>query len=102
MRITKLNGRFNANKKWGFTYSITFNGFDWKKFYAFKAQAKSMFGDSIEMKKSFLWRADIALLTSSPWAYHYDKTSKPMIVYFRNKTEMEQCMMMFALTNTVL
>ena len=102
MKITKLNGRYNANKRWGYTYSITFNGFDWKKFYAFKAQAKSMFGDSVEVVRHYMWKTDAELLKSAPWAFHYEKSSKPMIVYFRDKTEMDQCMMMFALTNTVL
>lgn len=99
MRVTKLNGRFNANKKWGYTYSITFNGFDWKRFYAFKSQAKAMFGDSTEMVRHYMWRDDAALLRTAPWAFHYEKSSKPMMVYFRNKTDMEQCVMMFALTS---
>lgn len=101
MKITKLNGRYNANKKWGFTYSVTFAGFEWRKFYAVKAQAEKMFGNSIEMKKSFLWRDDIALLRLAPWAYHYERTSKPMFVYFRTEEQMEQCLVMFALTNTI-
>lgn len=102
MRITKLNKRYNANKKWGYNYSITFNSFDWKKFYAFKAQAKAMFGDSAEIVRPYMWKDDAEFLRSAAWAYHYDKISKPMIVYFRDKTDMEQCIMMYALVNPTL
>ena len=61
-----------------------------------------MFGDSVEVVRHYMWKTDAELLKSAPWAFHYEKSSKPMIVYFRDKTEMDQCMMMFALTNTVL
>lgn len=101
MKITKLNGRYNANKKWGYTYSVTFSGLEWKKFYALKAQAKGMFGDSVELVRHYMWRADAEILKVAPWAYHYEKTSKPMFVYFRTEEQMEQCLMMFALSNTL-
>lgn len=102
MKVTKLNGRYKVYKEWGYTYSVTFNGFGgrWKQFYAFKAQAQAMFGDGGgEVKRKWMWREQLEQLKTAKWSHHYDKTSKPMIVYFRDKTEMEQCVMMFALMN---
>lgn len=98
MKTKRLDGRFRANKRWGYTWQVKFVGIEWRKYFAFNAQAKSMFGDSKELFPSFLWRDSIQLLETAPWAYHYDKSSKPSYVYFRTKTDMEQCLMMFALT----
>lgn len=98
MKITKLNNRYNACKKWGFTYSVTFQGFEWNSYYAFKRKTTELFNDSKEIKKSFMWKDDIDFLRVAPWACHYDKSSKPMIIYFRNEVDMNQVIMMFALS----
>lgn len=98
MKITKLNGRYTANRRWGYTYSVTFGAFEWKDFCAVKGKATAMLGNSTEMRKSFLWRDDINLLQTALWAYHYITTLKPMFIYFRNEDDMNQVLMMYALT----
>ena len=98
MQKKKLYGRFRANKRWGYTWQVKFVGREWQKFYAFKAQVKSMFGDSEELFPSFLWRDRVQRLETAPWAYHWDRSHKPSYVYFRTEDQMTQCLMMFALT----
>ena len=101
MKTKRLDGRYSACKQWGYTWQVEFRGFDWKKFYAFKAQAKSMFEDSVNISKPFLWRDEASVLKFAPWASSFVKSSKPMFVYFRTEDQMNQCIMMFALTGQI-
>ena len=98
MKIKRLDGRFRANKRWGYTWQVEFSGYEWRKYFDFKAQAKSMFDASEELFPSFMWRDRVQLLETAPWAYHYDRSHKPSYVYFRTEDHMTQCLMMFALT----
>lgn len=100
MKITKLNRRYGANKKYGYEWQVELGGVEWKKYFALKDQARGIFGHSCETVRHFMWREDIDILKSAPYAYHYEHSRKPMFVYFRTKTDMEQCIMMFALTWT--
>jgi hypothetical protein len=102
MKITKLNGRYKAHKQWGFGYSVAFDPRAWKKYYAFITQLNSMFGKSREIPNfKFIWREDVAFLKQVPWAYSYiafnDK--KPKMIYFRTEEQMNQAIVMFALSN---
>lgn len=100
MKTKRLDGRYRANKRWGYTWQVEFAGYEWRKYFDFKAQAKSIFDASEELFPSFMWRDRVQLLETAPWAYHYDRSHKPSYVYFRTKDQMTQCLMMFALTNT--
>jgi len=97
MKITKLDLRYTANKRWGYRYSVTFRSYDWRKFFAFKSRAHDMFGPSEDIGRTFIWREQADILRSSPWAYKYVKSSEDSNVYFRTEDQMSQCLMMFAL-----
>lgn len=58
-----------------------------------------MFGPSEEAVRHFMWRDRMQILQSAPWAFHYDKSNKPTYIYFRTREDMDQCLMMWALTN---
>lgn len=98
MKIKRLDGRYSARKNYGYEWQVEFRGAEWKKYFSLKAHANTMFGASDETVRHYTWREVAALLKSAPWAYHYEKSYRPMFVYFRTKTEMEQCVMMFVLT----
>ena len=100
MKITKLDGRFTANKKWGYKYAVTFRSRDWKKYFAFKGKTQDLFGPSSDIGRRYIWRDEAAALKSGPWAYKYVKSSVDTNVYFRNEDDMNQVMMMYALTYT--
>jgi hypothetical protein len=99
MKITKLDLRYTANKRWGYNYSVTFRSRDWKKYFAFKEQAQAMFGPSTDIGRTFIWREQADILRTGPWAYKYVKSSVDSNVYFRTEYTMNQVIMMFALTN---
>lgn len=99
MKITKLDLRYTANKRWGYNYSVTFRGRDWRKYFAFKEQAQAMFGPSTDIGRTFIWREQADILRNGPWAYKYVKSSVDSNVYFRTEEAMNQVIMMFALTN---
>jgi hypothetical protein len=101
MKTYKLDHRYNAQKKWGFTYSVEFSDREWQAFYAMKAVAEQLFGTSTETVWTYTWRRDAEILRSAPWAYHYRRTNKPTFVYFRTEDEMSQALMMYALTARV-
>jgi hypothetical protein len=98
MKTYKLNHRYNAQKKWGFTYSVEFSDREWQRFYALKSIADKLFGDSTETVMRYVWRVDAELLKSAPWAYHYDRMNKPTFVYFRTQDDMERALLLLALT----
>jgi hypothetical protein len=100
MKITKLDGRYAANKRWGYRYSVTFRSYAWKKYFAFKSRAQDMFGPSTDIGRTFIWREQADILRTGPWAYKYVKSSEDTYVYFRTEEAMNQVIMMFALTNT--
>lgn len=100
MKITKINRRYGACKKYGYEWQVEFNGVEWKKYFALKDQARGIFGHSRETVRPYMWYEDVTFLKSAPYAYRYENSRKPMFVYFRTKTDLEQCIMMFALTNT--
>ena len=100
MKITKLNRRYNANKKWGYEWQVQIPSIHWRKYFAIKSQAQNMFGPSEDTVRHYMWRERMQILQSAAWAFHYDKSSKPSYVYFRTEDHMTQCLMMFALTNT--
>jgi len=98
MRITKLDLRYTANKRWGYRYSVTFRSRDWRKYFAFKSRAHDMFGPSEDIGRTFIWREQADILRSSPWAHKYVKSTVDSNVYFRTEDDMNQVVMMFALT----
>ena len=98
MKITQLDLRYTANKRWGYRYSVTFPSRHWKKYFAFKSRAQDMFGPSVDIGRRFLWRDDVATLKTGQWAYKYVKSSEDSNVYFRTEDAMNQAIMMFALT----
>ena len=100
MKITKLDLRYTANKRWGYNYSVTFRGRDWKKYFDFKSQAEKMFGPSTDISRTFIWREQADILRNGPWAYKYVKSSVDSNVYFRTEDAMNQVVMMYALTNS--
>lgn len=100
MKITKLNRRYTANKKWGFAYSVTFPGHAWRKYFAFNSIAQDMFGPSTDIGRTFIWREQADILRNGPWAYKYVRSREDTNVYFRTEEAMNQVVMMFALTNT--
>jgi hypothetical protein len=98
MKITKLDLRYTANKRWGYRYSVTFRSRDWRKYFAFKSRAQDMFGPSEDIGRTFIWREQADILRTSPWAYKYVKSTVDSNVYFRTEDDMNQVVMMFALT----
>jgi len=98
MKITKLDGRYTANRRWGFAYSVTFPGHAWKKYYALKSQAEKMHGSTIDIGRRYIWRDEATKLTSSPWAYKYTRSREDSFVYFRTEEVMDQTIMMYGLT----
>jgi hypothetical protein len=98
MKITQLDLRYTANKRWGYRYSVTFRSRDWRKYFAFKSRAHDMFGPSVDIGRRFLWRDDVSTLKTSTWAYKYVKSTVDSNVYFRTEDDMNQVVMMFALT----
>jgi hypothetical protein len=98
MRITKLDLRYTANKRWGYCYSVTFRSYDWKKYFAFSSLAKNMLGLSTDIGRTFIWREQADILRNGPWAYKYVKSTVDSNVYFRTEDDMNQVVMMFALT----
>lgn len=99
MKITKLDGRFTANKKWGYNYSVTFRARDWRKYFAFKGKTQELFGPSTDMCRAFIWREQAGILRSGPWAYKYVKSNADTNIYFRTEDDMNQAIMMYGLTN---
>ena len=98
MKTYKLNHRYNAQKKWGFTHTVEFSEREWKRFYSLKSVAVKLFGDSTETVMRYMWRVDAELLKSAPWGYHYDRSHKPTYIYFRAKDDMERALLLLALT----
>jgi hypothetical protein len=98
MQTKKLDGRYTANKRWGYNYSVTFRGRDWRKYFAFSSLAKNMLGLSTDIGRTFIWREQADILRTGPWAYKYVKSSEDSNVYFRTEDDMNQVVMMFALT----
>jgi len=98
MKITKLDLRYTANKKWGYNYSVTFRSHEWRKYFAFSSLVKNMFGLSTDIGRTFIWREQADILRNGPWAYKYVKSSEDSNVYFRTEDDMNQVVMMFALT----
>jgi hypothetical protein len=98
MKITRLDLRYTANKRWGYRYSVTFRSRDWRKYFAFKSRAQDMFGPSEDIGRTFIWREQADILRTSPWAYKYVKSTVDSNVYFRTEDDMNQVVMMFALT----
>jgi hypothetical protein len=100
MKITRLDLRYTANKKWGYNYSVTFRGREWRKYFAFSSLAKNMLGLSTDIGRTFIWREQADILRTGPWAYKYVRSSEDTYVYFRTEEAMNQVIMMFALTNS--
>jgi len=100
MKITKLDGRYTANRRWGFAYSVEFPANAWKKYFALKKQAHDLYGPSIDIGRKYIWRDEADILRSGPWAYKYVKSSADTNIYFRKEDDMNQAVMMYALTNT--
>ena len=99
MKMTKLDNRYKAKSKWGYSYSVTFRSYDWKKYFAFKTVAHNMFGASRDISQRFMFRDDVATLKEAVWAYRYIRSRDDSTVYFRNEDQMNQVVMMYALTN---
>jgi hypothetical protein len=100
MKITKLDGRYTANRRWGFAYSVEFPSRDWKKYYALKSQTEKMYGPSVETSRKYLWRDDVETLKTSPWAYKYTRSKDPSFIYFRTEEALNHAVMLYALTIT--
>ena len=98
MKRAKLDGRYTANRRWGYNYSVTIPSWNWNDYYKAKKIAVDMFGTSHDVKRRYIFRDDQERLLTAEWAFHYEKTSKPTVIYFRNEKYMEQVLMMFALT----
>ena len=58
-----------------------------------------MFGESVDIAQRFMWRDDANTLKSAPWAYHYKNIRKTTYIYFREEQDLEQVIMLWALTN---
>jgi len=101
MKITKLDGRFTANRRWGYQYAVTFLASQWKKYFEFKRKAEEILGPGLNSGLKFYFRDDSVLLKSNTWAYKYVKISKETAVYFRTEEDMNQVVLMYALTATV-
>ena len=101
MRTVKLNGRYNAYRKYGYKYSLELHANEWRKYFDLKKVVENMFGPSVEMVRryGYMWKDDVALLKTAPWAYHYEVSRKPTFIYFREERDLEQAVMMWALTN---
>jgi len=98
MKTMKLDRRYAARGRYGYEYAVNFRSMEWKRYFALKSVAVKFYGDSHDIKRTFIWREQKELLLTAPWAYHYDKSSKPTFVYFRTKEDMERALMLFALT----
>ena len=71
---------------------------EWKRYFELKEVAVKFYGPGTETNRKFLWREQKELLLTAPWAYHYDRSSKPTFVYFRTKEDLDKAMLLFALT----
>ena len=58
-----------------------------------------MFGESAEVGPRIMWRDDRALLGTAPWAQLYKNIRKTTHIYFREEKDLEQVVMVWALTN---
>ena len=98
MKMTKLDRRYTANNRWGYHYSVTLPAHQWKKYFAFKEKAHDMFGPSVDLGRRFLFKEDAQTLRTAPWAYKYTRSRDESFVYFCTESDMNQCIMMYALT----
>ena len=94
----KLDNRYAACSRYGFRYAVNFLGMEWKRYFDLKEVAVKFYGQSGEVKRNVLWREHKERLRTAPWAYHYDRSSKPTFVYFRTKEDLDKVMLLFALT----
>ena len=101
MRTVRLNGRYNAYRKYGYKYSLEIPPHEWRKYFAIRTVAENMFGPSVEIvrRHGYMWKDNVALLKTAPWAYHYEVSRKPTFIYFREEQDLEQAVMLWALTN---
>ena len=98
MRTVKLDNRYNAHRKYGYKYCLMLCSTEWRKYFDIKKVAVNMFGESAEVGPRIMWRDDRALLGTAPWAYHYKNIRKTTHIYFREEQDLEQVVMLWALT----
>ena len=98
MKTVKLDNRYNAYRKYGYKYCLTICTSEWRKYFDIKKVAVNMFGESVDMSRQYLWRDDVAKLNSAPWSWHYGNMRKPTHIYFREEQDLEQVVMLWALT----
>lgn len=100
MKITKIDKRYLANKRYGYNFAVAFHHFDFNAYYGLKKVAHSMFGDSRNITNRWAFKEDIVRLKTGAWAYRWIRSGKPMELYFRDESEMNQVVMMYALTKS--
>jgi len=99
MKITKLDGRYKAKSRWGYLYCVTLPSLAWKKYFALKGQAESMYGPSVDLGRRFFFKDDAQTLRTAEWAYKYTRSKDPSFIYFRTEAAMNHAVMLYALTS---